>query len=101
MADRLELQTLFEELQGTGNVYFQPPTGFKMEYPAIVYTRKTWDERFADNSAYIRSSCYEVTVIDPDPDGELALKVKELPHCRHDRNFKADNLNHDVFTLYF
>ena len=52
MRTRLELQSFLEEILGSRNVYFQPPTSFKMEYPAIVYARKNIINTFADNNVY-------------------------------------------------
>jgi hypothetical protein len=40
-------------------------------------------------------------VIDPDPDSPIVDAVAELPLCTYDRFFTADNLNHDVFNLFF
>lgn len=101
MASRLELQTLLEELLGSGNVYFQPPETLKLQYPAIVYSRDNIENTHANDGVYMQSLRYSVTVIDKNPDSELPLKISQLPKCRHDRHFKSDNLNHNVFTLYF
>lgn len=101
MASRLELQALLEELLGSRNVYFQPPETVKLSYPAIVYSRESIENRHANDSVYKQSLRYSVTVIDKNPDSDLPLKISQLPMCRHDRSFKSDNLNHDVFTLYF
>ena len=101
MGTRIELQKLLEEILGSRNVYFQPPENLKMSYPAIVYTHNGIDNVYADDSVYIQSLEYQITVIDKNPDGDIWLKVSKLPGCRHDRNFKSDNLNHYVFTLTF
>lgn len=101
MASRLELQTLFEELLESENVYYQPPASVFMNYPAIVYSRNNIENDFADNSVYSQYTSYQVTVIDENPDSEYVKKVSSLPKCRYDRHFVSDNLNHDVFTLYF
>lgn len=101
MASRLQLQTELEELLGSRNVYFQPPASVRMQYPAIVYSRSNIENRHADNNVYMQSYFYEITVIDEDPDSEIVEKVSKLPTCRFDRHYKADNLNHDVFTLYY
>ena len=101
MASRLELQTMFEELMGTREVYFQPPASIRMSYPAIVYSRKIVDNVHANNSVYGQRKAYEATVIDPNPDSEYVDKMSQLPYCRFDRHYTADNLNHDVFTIYF
>ncbi len=36
-----------------------------------------------------------------DPDSVIVEKVSKLPRCRFDRHYTADELNHDVFTLYY
>lgn len=98
---RRDLQTVFEELLGSRNVYFQPPESVKMNYPAIVYSRSDIRNTFADNSIYSQTTVYEVTVIDKNPDNEIVGKVMSLPLCRFNRHFESDNLNHDVFTLNY
>jgi hypothetical protein len=101
MAPRLELQTLLEGALGSGNVYFQPPSDVRMQYPCIVYQRDIAITEFADNEPYNRTLRYQVTVIDADPDSDVPGKVAALPMCTLNRFFVADSLNHDVFQLYF
>lgn len=101
MANRVDLQTVFENLLGSRNVYFQPPESIEMHYPAIVYSRSDIKNKFADDSIYMQSHVYMVTVIDKDPDSEIVEKVSELPACKFNRHFTSDNLNHDVFTLKY
>lgn len=96
---RLELQTLLKGI--TPNVYFQPPNGLNILYPCIIYVRDSMDMTYADNSLYGHSIRYQITVIDRNPDSELVHKVAMLPLASHNRFFTADDLNHDVFTLYF
>lgn len=98
---RLELQTLLEELLGSGNVYFQPPPTLSMSYPCIVYGRDNAWIQFADNKPYSRTKRYKVTVIDSDPDSDIPERVAQLPLCTFSRHYTADHLNHDVFNLYF
>lgn len=83
------------------HVYFDPPEGFRMAYPCIVYRRSKIDSQYANNQAYRTVKKYEVTVIDKDPDSMISDKIAMLPQCCHDRNFVNDNLHHDVFTLEF
>lgn len=101
MAARLDLQAELEALLGTGNVYFQPPDTIQMQYPAIVYQRYISKTEFADNSPYQVHQRYQVTVIDKDPDSPIPDKVAALPMCIKNRFFVANNLNHDVFNLYY
>jgi hypothetical protein len=98
---RVQLQSLLEEILGSGNVYFQPPSNVQMKYPCIVYGRDDLDSKFADNSPYSQTRRYQVTIIDRDPDSEVPTKVAALPMCAFNRFFPANNLNHDVYTLYF
>ena len=83
------------------NVYFQSPPNVGMQYPCIVYTRDTARTVFADNSPYRRTKRYTLTIIDRDPDSPIPDQIAQLPLCSHQRFFTADNLNHDVFDLYF
>ena len=100
MANRLDLQTKFENILGSRNVYFQPPASVRMQYPAIVYSRRNIDKTFASDGSYIQVPCYEVTLIDKNPDSEFIEKILELPYSSFDKHYVADNLNHDVFTIY-
>lgn len=101
MATRLQLQTQLEEILGSRNVYYQPPESVKLEYPAIVYVKKEIKSTFANDTTYLTPRSYELTVIDKRPDNAVIDRLLRLPMCRFDRHFKADNLNHDVLTLYF
>ena len=106
MGSRLSLQTLLQNLigvrpDGKANVYFQPPESVKMNYPCVVYARDRIDNAFADNSVYKQAVRYSITVIDSDPDSEIVAKVSKLQTIYYDRGFKADNLNHDAFKLYY
>jgi hypothetical protein len=98
---RLELQSHLETILGSDKVYFSPPASLKIVYPCIIYHRDLTDTRFADNNPYSRVKRYQVTVIDRNPDSLIPEKVGALPMCLHNRFFTADNLNHDVFNLYY
>lgn len=101
MASRLDLQDMLENILGSRNVYYQPPSSVQMAYPAIVYSRSEIDNSHADNSVYKQSNVYEIIVIDEDPDSDVVVEISKLPRCRYDRHYVSDNLNHDVFTLYY
>ena len=101
MAQRLDLQARLSALLGSANVYFQPPPTIQMNYPAIVYKRDDIRTEFANDKPYKNKTRYQVTVIDRNPDSLIPAKVGQLPMCVFDRFYTADNLNHDVYTLYF
>ncbi len=101
MTNRLNLQTTLENILGSRNVYYQPPESVKMQYPAIVYFRNSIENDHANDSVYNQNVSYEIIVIYKDPDSEIPLAVSQLPLCKFNRRYTADNLYHDVFTLYF
>jgi hypothetical protein len=101
MARRLDLQTLLTSILGTNNVYFQPPPTVQMAYPCIVYHRDYEVTNHADDIPYKRMKRYLVTVIDRDPDSGIPDKIANLPLCVYDRFYAAENLNHDVYKLFF
>lgn len=98
--DRLGLHERLCEILGSRNVYFQPPESVNMKYPAIVYSRNRINNTSADNIIYKQDVLYSITVIDRDPDSEIVERVSKMPHIVYDRSYVADNLNHDVFTLF-
>lgn len=101
MGTRLELQTLLETVLGSGNVYFQPPETLKMQYPCIVYNRDYAITNFADNKPYANTKRYSVTVIDRNPDSLIPDKIADLPMCLFVRHMTVNNLNHDIYNIYF
>lgn len=101
MGTRIELHELLCRTLGSRNVYFQPPESVNMKYPAIVYSRDNIRNTFADDTAYLQSDAYRVTVIDKNPDSNIPHRVSMLPMCRFDRHYTSDNLNHDVFVIYY
>jgi hypothetical protein len=101
MAQRLELHALLTEILQSNAVYFQPPPSVQMVYPCVVYSRDYELTQFADDKPYSRKKRYQVTVIDRDPDSVIPAKIAALPLCVYDRFYTADNLNHDVYKLFF
>lgn len=72
-----------------------------MAYPCVRYERDSAESEFAGNRPYRYTQRYMVTVIDRDSDSLIPKKIAELPMCTFDRWYAVDNLNHDVFNLYF
>ena len=101
MARRLELQQKMEDILGSRNVYYQPPANVQMKYPAIVYSRDYDSAQHGDNRAYRRTKRWQITLIDQNPDSPTNQLIEELPMCSFSRHYSSDNLNHDVYDLYF
>lgn len=101
MASRIDLHEELKRLLGSNHVYYQAPESVKMEYPAIRYSKSDVDTKYADNKLYMRKNKYTITVIDRKPDNTVIDKILELPMCTYNQHYTADNLNHDVLTLYY
>jgi hypothetical protein len=83
------------------NAYIQPPAGMQMSYPCLTIERDRGETSFADNQVWRHQKRYLVTAISEDPDSLLYDQLAALPRSHHERSFSADNLTHDVFTIFF
>lgn len=101
MATRLDLQRRFEDILESKNVYYQPPESIKLKYPCIIYSLSDIYARNADDMHYSMQKAYTVTVISRDPDNTIAESILQFPRTRFDRRYIADNLYHDILTLYY
>lgn len=99
MVRRLQLHQLLETF--VDYVYFQPPTNVQLKYPCIIYKRDFANTEFADNNPYSHRLRYMVTVITTNPDSEIPMKVAGMPMSLFNRFYTVDNLNHDVYNVYF
>lgn len=100
MDRRLVLDQILRQIVGAnGHVYYQTPS--RLEYPCILYKPPKVLNKHADNSVYLQQRKYTITVIDWDPESEIAEQVSKLSGCAHDRNYTAEGLNHFVYTLNF
>lgn len=98
---RLELDAILRRILGNDNTYFEPPTSVNMHYPCIRYSRSHIDARFADNKPYLKHKRYELILIYEDADDDLPERLMDEITVSHDRHYVADNLHHDVFSMYF
>jgi hypothetical protein len=101
MDRRLKLQALLASIPGVTKAYFQPPPSVSMTYPCIVYQRDSASTSHANNLPYRQMQRYQITIIDRDPDSAIPGAVAMLPTASFSQHFTADQLNHDVYTLYF
>jgi hypothetical protein len=99
MGQRLQLHQILETF--VENVYFQPPTNIKLRYPCIIYKRDFAETKFADDIPYNHTLRYMVTVIDRNPDSDIPGKVASMPMSLFNRFYTADDLNHDVYNVFF
>lgn len=97
---RLELHNKFLEI--CDNVYFQPPREDRMNYPCIKYELSKIKLEHANNKVYHHKKRYMVTYITNDPDDPVIEAMFYMfPKISWDRQYKSNNLYHNVYELYF
>lgn len=101
MGQRLSLHQLLKDIPDVEDAYFQPPQGFLLKYPCIIYERSDNHTSYADNKKYWLKKQYSVTVIDRNPDSAIVDAVEELDYTEFERFFVVDGLNHTVFQTFF
>lgn len=102
MERRLKFQEELEALD-VGQVYYQPPASVRMTFPCIVYENEGFDSKSANNRNYIITNRYSVTYISKDPETELVIRkiLRAFESVSHDRHYVSENLNHEVFTIFY
>lgn len=102
LLDRIELFATNLELEDFDpEVYIQPPGDLTRSYPCIEIERDTGQTLFADNNPYRHQPRYLLTAIYEEDNLPMYKLLASLPRSRHERSFPADNLYHDIFTMFF
>lgn len=101
MDRRFELQNILESIMSGNKVYFQPPETIRISYPCIIYEEQPKIHIYADNTTYKNSKCYQITLIDRDPDCVYREKLEMLSYVKCNRIFSMNNLHHFVYTIYY
>ena len=101
MGTRIQLQSILENVLGSRNVYFQPPESIKISYPCIIYKRDDEYTNYANDSQYHRKIKYQIMIIDKSPDSDILGKIASLPMCSFGQHYTSDNLNHDIYNIYY
>lgn len=96
---RVELQELLKEYCDT--VYFQPPSSIRISYPCIVYNRSTDYINRANNNLYMKEKLYRVTVMDKNPDSDIADRLQELPWAVIISRDIVDNIYQTTLNIYY
>lgn len=102
MDRRLKLQELLSQIPGVKEAYFQPPENVSMVYPCIRYYRVRPSTDRADDMVYRFTQCYDLIVIDPDPDSTIPRYIVEhFQMAEMGPSYAANNLHHTPITLYY
>ena len=98
---RIILDNLLRATLGSGNVYFDPPESFKLNYPCIVYSFSNNNDISADNVVYHRRKRYNMTYITKNADDPMADTLDDLDFCRMNRSYTANGLYHYAYDIYY
>lgn len=86
---------------GKGQVYFQDPGDPALVYPAIIYKLDDILTQHANNEPYFQEKAWLVTLIDRDPDSEIAEKIARMRKCNFVDFMVVKGLNHTIYQLHF
>lgn len=99
MVDRTSLQKALEKY--TPNVYYQPPSGYQMDYPCIVYRRSDIFTDYADNRNYMGKVEYTLTIMSKDADYDVPFRILEdIPMTIYENDLTYDNIYHTIIRVY-
>lgn len=102
MASRLNLHEELCNILGSRNVYYDPPESVKLKYPCIVYALDGMDKHNANDLRYNSTNRYQVTLMESSPDSAYQDKILDrFPMASFDRSYPANNLHHQVYTIYY
>lgn len=100
MRDRLELSKKLHTI--CDHIYFQPGSNTTMAYPCIRYEFNGPFDMKADNGNFVTYGRYLIINIYKNPTSKLFDALREtFKYITWDRQYIADGLYHDVYTLYF
>lgn len=95
-----ELEKILSDIPGVKKVYLNPPKNTSMEYPCIRCELSKKPAKYADNKPYIRHEVYRLIVIDPKYNSKIPSYLDDMPTSSFVDAYKADNLNHWVYTIF-
>lgn len=97
---RLEFHEALCTALGSRNVYFNPPEGLQMKFPAIVYKRTIPGAEHADDLNYLNHVAYEVTLIEKETGSTKVFDLLKFKMSKWNRHYVVEGMNHDKLTIY-
>lgn len=94
------LSNLHESIK-EGQVYSNLGPDTKMKYPAIRVNVDARSTEYANGVGYITQTRYILTVISKEETPAVLGPLMRLPTCAPQRVYRADDLYHNTFTIYY
>lgn len=95
------LQKILEDILGSKNVYFQPPSDRKRTYPCIEYSLDSVETFYANNKPYISVPRYSLSYYNNLPDATIPNKILALPTCSFSGFHTEEHFNVYTFQLIY
>lgn len=82
-------------------VFYQPPEGYKLEYPCIIYELSKRVSIHANNKNYLKNQVYSIKYITENSDSDIPELLEEtLDNSSFERVFTTEGLYHYIYKTY-
>lgn len=98
---RIKFHNKLKEVLGNNNVYYNPPSTTKLQYPCIIYNLSDIRTNKANNNVYLLDHVYQVTLIGTKVTDDTKDKIlTEIPYSNFNRSYINNGLYHYVYTIF-
>lgn len=98
---RIKFHNKLKEVLGNNNVYYNPPSTTKLQYPCIIYNLSDIRTNKANNNVYLLDHVYQVTLIGAKVTDDTKDKIlTEIPYSNFNRSYINNGLYHYVYTIF-
>lgn len=98
---RIKFHNKLKEVLGNNNVYYNPPSTTKLQYPCIIYNLSDIRINKANNNVYLLDHVYQVTLIGIKVTDDTKDKIlTEIPYSNFNRSYINNGLYHYVYTIF-
>lgn len=96
--------SVVQKASGDARVYMNPAPNTMVSYPCVVITPEKLDIKKADNSPYVTSRRYKITVMARDFKQADALArsiIANFATAASDRSYLNDYIHHEILNVYY
>lgn len=98
---RIKFHNKLKEVLGNNNVYYNPPSTTKLQYPCIIYNLSDIRTNKANNNVYLLDHVYQVTLIGTKVTDDTKDKIlTKIPYSNFNRSYINNGLYHYVYTIF-
>jgi hypothetical protein len=101
--NRLLLHSLLAATFPDVTIYYRPPGNILLEYPCIVYERKSLEPSFANTAPYVVGTGFQVSFLSKLPEYFNVEAIYNLtgqgPVITSSDSYENDDIVHDVFNI--